>query len=488
MVNLQTPLFPHFDSEDLRHEFKTCASGVLQNDIWKSISAFANTEGGQIVLGVTPEQQPIGLSSTEIDKLQQDFLSLCQTSFNYPIVPDIQVIGTIINAYIPPAPAAVRPIYSKKRGIPHGAYVRIGSSNIQVTNEILSQFASAANGGSELIEYRNLNYNDCFDFSIVDNYIELVNAARGGIYHSVARDEILRKMRAITESEHPTLFGMLVFSKDILLQEVTASTTNIAITQYATDSKVDPRDPTITFIDDREFNGNVLQQFEQASRFIRSKLPIKGVIDQSGKRQEFLSIPEVAIREALANAITHRDYGTYASRIQVDIYSNRIEIINPGQSLVPIESIDNTASVSRNPTLMGFLKDYHITEQRARGIRTIRDSLRAAGLPEPVFSNSPISFSVTLYNSAFMSSEDHDWLKQFKKFRLNERQLTALNYLHNDTSGLSNSEYRAINNMNSVGDDRRAHHELDRLVLLGVILPVGENRHRKYLLKEQYDA
>ncbi len=482
MTNLQTPLFPHLDPEDLRRELKTCEGGVLQNDIWKSISAFSNTEGGQIILGVTPDQRPVGLSSTEIDKLQQDFLSLCQTSFNYPIMPDIQVIGSVVNAYIPPAPAVVRPIYSKRRGIPRGAYVRVGSSNIQVTNEILSQFASAANGGAELIEYRHLDYASCFDFSIVDNYVEMVNAARGGIYRNTARDDILCKMRAITENNHPTLFGMLVFSKDMFLQEVTAPTTNIAITQYATDSKIDPSDPTITFIDDREFNGNVLQQFEQASQFIRAKLPIKGVIDHSGKRQEFLSIPEVAIREALANAITHRDYGTYTSRIQVDIYSNRIEIINPGPSLVPIESIDSTSSVSRNPTLMSFLKDFHITEQRARGIRTIRDSLRAAGLPEPVFENSAISFSVTLYNSAFMSSEEHEWLKQFKRFGLNERQLTALSYLHNSEDGLSNSDYRTLNNMSSVGDDRRANYELNRLVELDIVVTNGARRNRRYYL------
>ncbi len=484
MNNQQTPLFPYLDPEDQRLEFKTCAGGVLQNDIWKSISAFANTEGGQIILGVGPDQRPISLSAAEIDKLQQDFLSLSQVGFNYPIIPDIQVIGSVVNIYVPPAPAAVRPIYSKSRGIPQGAYIRVGASNVQVTNEILTQFSTAARGGAELIEYREISYENCFDFTIVDDYISMVNTARGGIYRGVERDEVLRKMRAVTSNGHPTLFGMLVFSKDTTLQEATAPTTNIAITQYATDSKVDPSDPTITFIDDREFNGNVLRQFEEASLFIRSKLPVKGIIGQSGKRQEYLSIPEVAIREALANAITHRDYGTYASRIQVDIYSNRIEIINPGPSLVPIESIDGTSSVSRNPSLMSFLKDFHITEQRARGIRTIRDSLRSAGLPEPLFENLPISFRITLYNSAFMSSEDHEWLKQFKKFSLNERQLTALTHLHNDKDGISNSEYRSLNNMNGIGDDRRANYELNRMAKLEIITHNGADRNRRYYLHD----
>jgi predicted HTH transcriptional regulator len=131
---------------------------------------------------------------------------------------------------------------------------------------------------------------------------------------------------------------------------------------------------------------------------------------------------------------------------------------------------------------MSFLKDFHITEQRARGIRTIRDSLRAAGLPEPVFNNSSISFRVTLYNSAFMSSEEHEWLRQFKKFGLNERQLTALNHLHSSGDGLSNSEYRALNNMNSVGDDRRANYELNRLVEIDIVATNGARRNRRYYL------
>lgn len=484
-MDQQTSLFPYIDPEDARLELKTCATGVLQQDIWKSISAFANTEGGQLILGVDPDHKPINLSSEEADRLQQDLLSLCQGGFNYPIIPDIQVIGSIVTAYIPPAPVAVRPIYSKSRGIPQGAYVRIGSSNVQATTEILTQFSIAARGGAELIEYHNLFYRDCFDFTIVDDYIAMINTSRSGIYTTISQRDVLYKMRAINTNDNPTLFGLLVFSKDLILQEATSPTTNIAVTQYATDSKVDSQDPTITFIDDREFNGNVLRQFEDASLFIRSKLPIKGIVDKSGKRQEYLSIPEIAIREALANAVTHRDYGTYASRVQVDIYSNRIEIINPGPSLVPIESIDNTSSVSRNPTLMSFLKDFHITEQRARGIRTIRDSLRAAGLPEPTFENLPTSFRITLYNSAFLSSEEHEWLVQFKKYNLNERQLTALSHIHNTDDGISNSEYRLLNNMNGTGDDRRANYELNRMVKLDIITHNGADRNRRYHLNER---
>ncbi len=71
-MSQQTPLFPYLDPEDQRLELKSCRNGALPDEIWKPISAFANTEGGQLILGVTPEQQPVGLSADHIDKLQRD--------------------------------------------------------------------------------------------------------------------------------------------------------------------------------------------------------------------------------------------------------------------------------------------------------------------------------------------------------------------------------------------------------------------------------
>jgi ATP-dependent DNA helicase RecG len=480
----QTSLFPQFDPEDSTLEFKSCATGILPNDLWKAVTAFANTEGGRIILGIGPDQQLVGLTPQQIDKLQQDFVSLCQNSLNYPITPDIQVTGSTVVAYITPAAAAVRPIYSRSRGLPRGAYIRIGSSNTQITDEMLNQFAAAARGGAELIEYPELTYETCFNSQLVESYIRIINKARNNIFANLETRQILEKMRAVTTAGKPTLFGLLAFGEGATLQDTTAPTTNVAVTQYAGTSKVNPDNPELTYLDDRDFNGNVITQFEEAFSFIRSKLPVTGFVDADGKRRDTLSIPEIAIREALANALTHRDYGTYSSRVQVDIYSDRIEIINPGTSLVPIENIDSTPSFSRNPSLMSFLKDFHITEQRARGIRTIRDALHGAGLSEPSFENLPMSFRVTLFNSAFISREDQEWLQQFRQHRLNDRQLTALTQLRSIGKGISNSEYRRLNHMKSIGDDRRANYELNRMYKLGLVRHDGADRNRRYYLND----
>ncbi len=481
----QPTLFPHLDAEDLHLEMKTCRNGQLPNDLWKAISAFANTEGGRIILGVTPSGVPVGLTPEHIDKVQRDILALCQNTFNYPVIPDIHTIGSVVIVNIAPSPAAVRPLYSTSRGV-NSAQVRVGSSNIQITDELRNQFAIAARGGAELIEYSELPYQTYLDPLLIEQYLSLVASRRGDIYKDLSTEEILLKLKAITKAKNVTLFGLLAFGKNETLQEASAPTTNIAVTHYPGDSKVLENDPTRTHLDNREFNGNVIQQFTAAFSFIKSKLPISGAVDPNGQRRDYLVIPEVALREALANAIAHRDYSTHSSRIQVDIYSDRLEIINPGVSLVPIDELESAPSVSRNPLIMSFLKDYGYTEQRARGIRTIRQSLRSAGLLEPEFLNVGSSFKAVLYSSAFISRTDQTWLLQFRHHNLNERQLTGLTHLKNAPGGVSNVEYCAVNNMNSIGDDRRARNDLSKLVKLGLVVTSGQNKNRRYYISNDY--
>lgn len=480
----QSTLFPYLDPEDSRLELKSCLGGILPNDIWKAVSAFTNTEGGRIVLGVSSDNRPVGLAPQEVDKLERDILSVCQNVFNYKIHPEIQVIGSVVVVSIPPAPSSARPVYSTRRGITIGAYVRVGASNIVVSDEIRNQFAIAARGGAELIEYAGYQYIDYLDLDLIQQYIDLINSKRNNIYQNLDTKEILMKLKAITSSGDITLFGLLAFGKDEATQEVSAPTVNIAVTHYPGDSKVLESDPLRTHLDNREFNGNVIEQFSKSFIFIKSKLPVSGSVDSSGKRRDYLVIPEVALREALANSIAHRDYSTHSSRIQVDIYSDRLEIINPGTSLVPIELLESAPSVSRNPLIMSFLKDYGYTEQRARGIRTIRQSLRSAGLLAPEFINIGSSFKATLYSSAFISQNDQIWLKQFSQFNLNEHQLTGLTHLKNSSGGLNNSEYRSLNNMNNVGDDKKTTNELGKLVKLGLIIPSKENKQRRYFINK----
>jgi ATP-dependent DNA helicase RecG len=353
---------------------------------------------------------------------------------------------------------------------------------VLATDDHIKRFAIAAKGGAENIVYEGKKYLELFDLNDVEEFIKQLNSARGNVYHKFTTEEVLVKQKAIIPSNDVTLFGLLAFSKEQTLQEIVAPTLNITVTQYPGPDKINEEDLSETYTDNREIVGNVNVQFSTAFEFIKTKLPIRGTIEGSGKRRDSLIIPEIALREALANAIAHRDYATHTANIQVDIFADRVEIINPGTSLVPLDQLEDAPSATRNPLLMSHLKDRGVTEQKARGIRTIRLAIRNAGLLEPTFQNINESFKVTLFSSAFISNRDFAWLRQFSGFKLNERQHNALVYVKNNPAGIGNSEYRNINSMKNVRDDKKANKELNQLVKMKLLMPIGENRSRRYII------
>lgn len=486
MPSEQLSIFNPTDPETTNVEYKSASEGRLPKDLWQTISAFSNTDGGTIYFGIDPNGNLVGLSAGNIDKIQQDITSLCSQDFNIVINPTVETRNGYVGVEISPAPAEVRPVHKKSLGMNRGTYVRIGSSNILANEEHIKRFAIASRGGAETLTYPDTPFEDCLDMERVQQYIDLLNSKKNNIYQRFTPDEVLVKQKVISKDGNVTLFGLLAFGSDNSTQDIISPTVNIGITQYPGSTKVDEDDPQATYTDNREFNGTVLEQFALALAFIKTKLPIKGTIDANGIRKDYLIIPEVALREALANAIAHRDYSAFSSRIQIDVFSNRLEIINPGNSLVPIDELESAPSTTRNPILMNYLKEMGITDQKARGIRTIRTTARKAGLVEPIFENVSQSFKVTLYSSAFLSPVDKVWLAKFRPFKLNQRQMNALAHVHNTHDGISNSEYRDINNMNNVRDDKKANKELRTLVALEILEAAGENRARRYVLTDDF--
>ena len=473
------------ETETNNIENKTISTNKIPNNLWETITAFSNMDGGYINFGIKPSGERVGVKEEFIDKLQQDVVSLCSSGFNHKLYPDISIEkNRVIKIFIPPVPASLRPIYSSSRGLLKGGKVRIGSTNQSLDDEWIRRFAIAARGGAELQEFPG-DYRGLFEIHIIHQYLELIKKKRGNVYATLNLEEILTKLRAITENG-VTLFGLLAFSSGYSLQDVTAPTMSIAVTQYIGTSKVNPSDIDEVSLDDKEFYGNAPDQFEGALKFIMSKLPVRSRIDPEGKRRGHFVIPLVALREVLANAISHRDYSTHNSRTQVDIYSNRIEFSNPGRSLVPLEYIETAHSETRNPLLMNFLRDLEITEQRGRGIRTIKSSLKIAGLAESTFEHKGDWFVATIFSAAFIKSDDQVWLSQFAVYKLKERQLNAMVYVLHNSNGITNEIYRDINNMINVRDDRKATKELAKLVKIELLIKKGKFRYTKYVLNRKF--
>ena len=140
-----------------------------------------------------------------------------------------------------------------------------------------------------------------------------------------------------------------------------------------------------------------------ALAFVRANMRVATKIDpKTGERTDFPQYPMDAVREAVLNALVHRDYSfhTEGMPIQLVMYTNRIEITNPGglYGRLTIDQLGNAQPDTRNPVLVTAMETLGKTENRYSGIPTIRYAMKSRGLPAPVFADSRGEFSVALYN------------------------------------------------------------------------------------------
>jgi ATP-dependent DNA helicase RecG len=200
-------------------------------------------------------------------------------------------------------------------------------------------------------------------------------------------------------------------------------------------------------------------------------------------RRDILEYPELALREALVNAIAHRDYSSFAraSYIQIRLFSDRIEIQSPGglYGTVTIENLDTEQS-TRNKSLMRMLEDLGLSENRGSGVPAMIGAMRAAHLTPPQFEDKRSSFWVTFRNHTLLSAEAVDWLNSFSSYQLNDNQRMAI-LLTRQNGSITNRDYRALCNV----DVAAATRELRGLFEQGIFSQHGTGRWTSYSLNLQ---
>lgn len=152
-------------------------------------------------------------------------------------------------------------------------------------------------------------------------------------------------------------------------------------------------------IDDKVYTGPLMWQYMQAMQWLRGKLNIRYIIEGAGPRKESWEIPESVLKEAIINALTHRDYYEKGARTTVEVFKDRVEIRNPGGLVSVISEKDfGTKSHSRNPLLFGLFERIDMVEQIGSGISRMRNDMKEAKLPQPAFMTQG-TFAVILQRS-----------------------------------------------------------------------------------------
>lgn len=200
------------------------------------------------------------------------------------------------------------------------------------------------------------------------------------------------------------------------------------------------------------------------------------------ERQDWVQFPHGAVREALVNAVAHRDYTVRGEGIRIALFSDRLECYSPGRlpGHVTLQNLVDER-FSRNETLVQALADYGLIERLGYGIDRMVRQMAEAGLPPPEFRETAAGFLVTLRGQIGDDRMDAGGVdtSAWINMGLNERQIAALRYL---------SEYRRISNreLQELAPDVSAEtlrRDLADLVERGLLLRIGEKRGVYYVLK-----
>jgi ATP-dependent DNA helicase RecG len=199
-----------------------------------------------------------------------------------------------------------------------------------------------------------------------------------------------------------------------------------------------------------------------------------GAVVKGLAREERTEYPLFAVREALVNAVCHRDYRLRGRRIEVRKFADRMEIISPG-GLPGFITLDNIVDehFSRNPRLVAGLYQWGYIEELGLGVDRMIEEMTQAGHPPPVFQDTPYAFTVILSNVRQRPPTPR-WERV-----MNERQAKALAYIQ-DKGRITNREYRQI--CPGVSPETLRLDMVD-LVERGVVLKIGAKKGTYYILK-----
>ena len=212
-------------------------------------------------------------------------------------------------------------------------------------------------------------------------------------------------------------------------------------------------------------------------------------------RTDVWEYPEAALREAIVNALVHRDLSgpSRGTQVQIEMYPNRLLVKNPGGLYGPVSVLQLTeegTSSSRNSFLLKILEDVSlpgenrtVCENRGSGIRTMVEALRHAGMTPPRFDDKISSFGVTFPNHALLNDETVEWLSRLNEDGLTDSQCIGLAILRSGGS-VDNPSYRAATGV----DSRVATTELQDLVRRELVLQIGSGRWTEYRLSARTRA
>lgn len=486
-------LFDELNSWDENRRIEAKSASAVGKSMMETVCAFANEpglRGGYLLLGAKrtgltedgkPVYAPENIENT--DKIQSDFVAMCNSMFNVRIRPIINVEEyqgkMVIVAKIEELPESQKPAYFAKRGLPEGAFRRIGPSDEKCSEEDMYLFYQSADTyDSCIVDDADL---DDIDENALNFYRKLRKEVNPDAEELTLNDvDLLRALGAIKKNKQGgydlTYTGLLVFGKQMSLRRLVPSFRvdyiRISGNQWVADG--DNRfEKTI------DMRGPLILMVNKACSAVMDDLPKGFELKKDSMQASTPAIlPNKVLREAIVNSYIHRS-NRVNQPIQIIRYSNRIEIHNPGYSLKPQDDWGEPGSMLRNPRISKIFHDTNLAETKGTGIGAMRRLMKEAGLMPPTFESNHEAnkFTARLLLHHFLSKENMEWLAQYASFDLTNEQKLALVFVR-EVGAIDNATYRQLD---SSITHARARLEIHKLCNLGFLEKKGQGRNTYYI-------
>jgi ATP-dependent DNA helicase RecG len=430
----------------------------------EALVALANTHGGIIILGVrSGRRKPVEglIAPDEVRALVQEVAQDCTPALELATPQAVTVSGRAL--LVVTVPAGLSQAYHY-----HGLYMhRVGAENVLPSStELRSLLLERGEERFETLVPEGASLED-LDMSAVQSYAAQLQAVPADPLQLLWQ----RGCALLTPAgPRPTYAGLLLFGRNP--QRYLPHAQLLLVRHVGTTADPEPLRQAA--------DGALPDQLRQAESFLQSHMR-RGRMWVDSTRVEVTEYPLEAVREAVVNAIVHRDYSIRGQEIRVEMYQDRIEVYSPGRLPGPLDEDHLSGQqFSRNPTIGQVLVDLEVLSRTGHGLQRMGELMEEAHLPRPVWRELRAGFLVTLKGpSGVPLSELPADPQALARLGLNERQVRALLHL-GETGRISGRDLQELCPEVSTETLRR---DLADLVSRGLLLKVGERRATYFILK-----
>jgi len=348
----------------------------------RSIVAFANTAGGTLLVGIEDRTRHVRGVAEALD-VEERLANLISDRIEPRLVPEVEIIPWrkthVLGVKVYPSPS--RPHHLVREGPADGVYVRVGSTNRRAGQELIEELRRFAQGlGFDEEPIPDLD-SEAIDFRAAsESFAPLRKLRRADL-------ETLRLITHHQGRRVPTVGGMLLFGRD-RAHRFPDAWIHVGRFQGKTRSRI---------ADQRELRTYPVDAITKAIAFVQ-KHALLGAEIGALRRTDRWSVPPVAVREAVINAVAHADYAQRGAAIRLSIFDDRLEVESPG--LLPfgltVEDLQRGISKLRNRVIGRVFHELGLMERWGSGIGRMTDACRDAGLAPPALEEIGTHFRVTL--------------------------------------------------------------------------------------------